>query len=184
MGVSLGCAEEKVLGGVGVGGVSLGCAEEKVLGGVGVGGVSLGCAEKKVLGGVGVGGVSLGCAEGMVRGGHWATAIDQRQLVNSQGTDRRNGGGRRCAGYRVCLDHGAAESGTRREVGARSHYPLRCAHGDLVTYPLADLKLEVDGVVITVRAAVAERLPVSMLLGAEVAELGQLLSHHTTSQCW
>ena len=30
--LSLGCVEEKVLGGVGVGGVSLGCVEEKVLG--------------------------------------------------------------------------------------------------------------------------------------------------------
>ena len=163
MGVSLGCAEEKVLGGVGVGGVSLGCAEEKVLGGVGVGGVSLGCAEGGCVVGTGpqrsINGNSLGWIEGM--------EVDD-----------------------VVLDTGCTWTMVQRSLvpeeklvpGATIR--LRCAHGDVVTYPLADLKLEVDGVVITVRAAVAERLPVSMLLGTEVAELGQLLSHHTTSQCW
>ena len=42
-------------------------------------------------------------------------------------------------------------------------------------YPVADLKLEVDGVPVSVKAAVSQTLPVSVLLGTDVPELGRLL---------
>ena len=50
-----------------------------------------------------------------------------------------------------------------------------CAHGDTVLYPLAEVEMEVDGVKIGVRAAVSEKLPVPVLLGTDVPELGNLL---------
>ena len=52
---------------------------------------------------------------------------------------------------------------------------IRCAHGDTVLYPLAEVKMEVDGRQIQVEAAVSDTLPVSVLLGTDVAELGELL---------
>ena len=42
-------------------------------------------------------------------------------------------------------------------------------------YPLADVQLEVDGLDLTVEAAVSETLPSSVLLGTDVAELATLL---------
>ncbi len=52
---------------------------------------------------------------------------------------------------------------------------IRCAHGDTVLYPLAKVTLEVDGFPLLVEAAVSETLPVSVLLGTDVPELGSLL---------
>ena len=52
---------------------------------------------------------------------------------------------------------------------------VRCAHGDTVLYPLAKIDLELDGVNVSVKAAVADKLPASVLLGTDVPELGRLL---------
>jgi transposase InsO family protein len=52
---------------------------------------------------------------------------------------------------------------------------LQGVHGDVVSYPLAEVEVTVDKHVHTVRAAVSERLPVSMLLGRDVPELLELL---------
>ena len=52
---------------------------------------------------------------------------------------------------------------------------IRCAHGDTVLYPIADVEMEVGGRRIQVEAAVSDTLPVSVLLGTDVAELGNLL---------
>lgn len=41
---------------------------------------------------------------------------------------------------------------------------LRCAHGDTVTYPLAAVRLKIDGISVPVTAAVAKRLPASILM--------------------
>ena len=49
---------------------------------------------------------------------------------------------------------------------------IRCAHGDSVLYPLANVDLVVDGVPLTVEAAV---LPVSVLLGTDVPELAKFV---------
>ena len=48
---------------------------------------------------------------------------------------------------------------------------IQCAHGDVVTYPLAAVKITVGGKEIIVHAAVAKSLPVAALLGWDVPEL-------------
>ena len=52
---------------------------------------------------------------------------------------------------------------------------VRCARGDTTLYPLAEVDMELEGVQIRVKAAVADWLPVSVLLGTDVPELGRLL---------
>ena len=58
---------------------------------------------------------------------------------------------------------------------------LRCAHGDTVLYPLAEVTMKVGGVGIQVQAAVSDTLPVSVLLGTDVPELGRLLRENPNS---
>jgi predicted aspartyl protease len=50
-----------------------------------------------------------------------------------------------------------------------------CAHGDVSLYPLAEVNLEFEGIQMRVKAAVSDSLPVSVLLGTDVPELGRLL---------
>ena len=38
---------------------------------------------------------------------------------------------------------------------------IRCAHGDTVLYPLAEVEMVVDGIPLQVEAAVSDTLPVS-----------------------
>lgn len=45
----------------------------------------------------------------------------------------------------------------------------------IIVYPLADVEMEVGGVSVGVRAAISERLPVSVLLVTDIPELGRLL---------
>jgi predicted aspartyl protease len=59
---------------------------------------------------------------------------------------------------------------------------IRCAHGDTVLYPVANIRLEVAGQSIEVTAAVSSTLPVSVLLGTDVAQLSELLSGEMTRQ--
>jgi len=49
---------------------------------------------------------------------------------------------------------------------------IRCAHGDTVLYPVAKVELKVDGLQVSVEAAVSRTLPV---LGADMPELQKLL---------
>ena len=53
---------------------------------------------------------------------------------------------------------------------------LRCAHGDTVLYPMANVNMEVNGITLGVRTALSNTLPVLVLLGTDVPQLGQLLS--------
>ena len=53
---------------------------------------------------------------------------------------------------------------------------VRCAHGDTVMYPMADICVELDGYTIDTLAAVSDTLPMDVLLGTDVPELGRLLS--------
>ena len=52
---------------------------------------------------------------------------------------------------------------------------LHCAHGNTVLYPLADMNVNVNGIEILVRAALPEALPVLVLLGTDIPQLGHLL---------
>ena len=60
---------------------------------------------------------------------------------------------------------------------------IHCAHGDKVLYPVARLNLEVEGVPVAIKAAVAKNPPVSVLLGTDVPELGKLLGLKPKSRC-
>ena len=53
---------------------------------------------------------------------------------------------------------------------------VRCAHGDTVMYPMADICVELDGCTIDTVTAVSDTLPMDVLLGTDVPELGRLLS--------
>ena len=52
----------------------------------------------------------------------------------------------------------------------------RCAHEDTVMYSMADICVELDGCTIDMVAAVSDTLPMDVLLGTDVPELGRLLS--------
>ena len=52
---------------------------------------------------------------------------------------------------------------------------IHCVQGDTVLYPVARLNLDVEGVPVAIKAAVAKNLPVSVLLGTDVSELGKKL---------
>ena len=54
---------------------------------------------------------------------------------------------------------------------------IQCVHGNVVTYPLTRIELEVKGRALTVKAAVSDTLPQSVLLGTDVhvPDLSELL---------
>ena len=88
----------------------------------------------------------------------------------------------------ILLDTGCSRTMVKRSLVPKEKVPegdavtIRCAHGDTVLYPLADLELEIDGLPIKVEAAVSETLPVAVLLGRDVPELTQLLGAKDESQ--
>ena len=88
----------------------------------------------------------------------------------------------------VVLDTGCACTMVRQDLVPKERLVagatirLRCAHGDVVTYPLATVKLDIEGVVLPATAAVAEKLPISVLLGTDVPELGKLLNQPPQEQ--
>ncbi len=87
----------------------------------------------------------------------------------------------------ILLDTGCSRTMVRRELVPEGKFlegeavTVRCAHGDMVLYPLAEVELELEGRKRTVKAAVSETLPVSVLLGTDVPELGQLLRVNPSS---
>ena len=52
---------------------------------------------------------------------------------------------------------------------------IRCAQGNNELYPVAKVTMEVEGAPLQVEAAVSDTLPVAVLLGTDVPELGDLL---------
>ena len=59
---------------------------------------------------------------------------------------------------------------------------LRCAHGDIVLYPLAEVDMEVDGVPVRVEAALCSTLLMSVLMGTDVPEFSRLLGEPSGRQ--
>ena len=82
----------------------------------------------------------------------------------------------------VLLDTGSARTLVRKElvpegkVLKEETVAVRCAHGESVRYPLAELEIAVGGKTMTIRAGVSDRLPVQLLLGRDVPELFSLLA--------
>ena len=59
---------------------------------------------------------------------------------------------------------------------------IRCAHGDIILYPLACVHLSIGEKKISVKAAVSHILPVAVLLGTDVEELSELLGQAVTME--
>ena len=52
---------------------------------------------------------------------------------------------------------------------------IRCAHGNTLWYPLAEVEIKIGGQELKVEAAVSDTLPMSVLLGTDVPALTELL---------
>ena len=82
----------------------------------------------------------------------------------------------------ILLDTGCSRTMVRRKFVPQSKMlegeavPIRCAHGDVVLYPLALVQVAIDGKKMEVKAAVSETLPLDMLLGKDVPEFFDLLN--------
>ena len=81
----------------------------------------------------------------------------------------------------IVLDTGCSRTLVRSDLLREKDFSqgdtvtVQCAHGDVVTYPLARVELEVEGRVLTVEAAVSDTLPQLVLLGTNVKDLSELL---------
>ena len=78
------------------------------------------------------------------------------------------------------LDTGAARTLVREDFlqpdyQKQGEVTIRCAHGDSITYPLADVRVSVGKERFAVRAAVSKTLPASVLLGRDNPGLMALL---------
>ena len=86
----------------------------------------------------------------------------------------------------IVLDTGCSRTMVRKDLVPEGKIieedavTIRCAHGDTILYPVAQLELEVDGLPLCVEAAVSKSLPAPVLLGSDVAELHQLLGESLT----
>ena len=80
----------------------------------------------------------------------------------------------------ILLDTGSARTLVKRDLVpdlkvGDGEIAIRCAHGDIATYPLASVEIAVGGKEFVVEAAVSETLPVSVLLGGDVPELVKMV---------
>ena len=81
----------------------------------------------------------------------------------------------------ILLDTGCSKTLVQRELVLQEkifpeQVPIRCAHGDTVMYPLANIEVQLGCVTFMVEAAVSDCLPVSILLGTDVPSLVELLN--------
>ena len=81
----------------------------------------------------------------------------------------------------IVVDTGSSRTLVRRDLVPKEkmtggEVPVRCAHGDIVSYPLAQVEVRVGGSQYLLEAAVSERLPVAVLLGRDVPGLANLLN--------
>ena len=60
-------------------------------------------------------------------------------------TGGRPGGARHPIGYRMHSDHGARRFGPPHKFLEGVSVIIKCAHSDVVLYPLANVDMEVDG---------------------------------------
>ena len=69
---------------------------------------------------------------------------------------------------------------------------VRCVHWDTVSYPLAEVQMQLTGVEITLKASVSEKVPIPIVLRTAMLCLGELLQQmlwapHTqevVGHCW
>ncbi|KAL5506631.1 hypothetical protein EMCRGX_G008328 [Ephydatia muelleri] len=87
----------------------------------------------------------------------------------------------------IVLDTGCSKTMIRRDLVPTTKIlddavTVQCAHGDTVAYPLAVVELTVDGLPLTVEAALSDTLPTAVLLGRDVPELKELLGGHRAKE--
>ncbi len=81
----------------------------------------------------------------------------------------------------ILLDTGCSRTLVRSDLASADKLlegeavTIRCAHGDTVLYPLAEVSIEVEGVPIQLEAAVSEMLTVSVLGLGELCSKNSLL---------
>ena len=81
----------------------------------------------------------------------------------------------------IVLDTGCSRTLVRSDLLREKDFSrgetitVQCAHGDVVTYPLARVELEVEGRALIVETAVSNTLPQSVLLRTDVPDLSELL---------
>ena len=81
----------------------------------------------------------------------------------------------------ILLDMGCTRTMIRKDLVPKEcllpgkAVTILCAHGDMALYPLARVRIEVEGVGMEADAAVSESLPVAALLGTDAPQLGRLL---------
>ena len=81
----------------------------------------------------------------------------------------------------ILLDTGCTQTMVRGDLVSQDQViqgeaaTIRCVHGDNVLYPMADVTINLEALNLTVRAAVSKTLPMSVLLGTDVPQLGALL---------
>ncbi|KAL5509796.1 hypothetical protein EMCRGX_G005226 [Ephydatia muelleri] len=92
-----------------------------------------------------------------------------------------------CLVSRILLDTGCSRTMVRRQFVPQEKFlegkwvSIRCVHGDTVLYPLADIKLVVEGIPVQVEAAVADSLPVEVILGTDASRMTELLGRRAGS---
>ena len=59
---------------------------------------------------------------------------------------------------------------------------IQCAHGDAIAYPLADIKLEIQGKPVLVNEAVSDTLPQSVLVGTDVPGMLEMLQMRQSTE--
>ena len=80
----------------------------------------------------------------------------------------------------IVLDTGCSRTLVRQDLvppekRTGGEVSVRCAHGDVVSYQLANVEMEVEGQPMHVEVGVAPNLPVPVLLGTDVPGLVELL---------
>ena len=60
---------------------------------------------------------------------------------------------------------------------------IQCAHGDVIAYPLAAIELEIQGKTVLVNAAVLDTLPQSVLVGADVPGMLEMVQRKGRNLC-
>eukprot|EP00731_Ephydatia_muelleri_P021055 Em0013g782a len=108
------------------------------------------------------------------KGSSWSKGLpgDMRREGTVNGRSAKN----------IMLDTGCSRTMVHRNLVSEAQIldgesaVVRCAHGDSVLYPMAEVNIEVDGCTISAVAAVSDTLPMDVLLGTDVPELGKLLS--------
>ena len=113
--------------------------------------------------------ISRNCPSNVLCCVGWKESLRRAGLVNSHKVSD------------IMLDTGCSRTMVHGDLVSREQLiegkatAVRCAHGDTVLYPMAEVEMEVDGCTIHTVAAVCNTLPMDVLLGTDVAELDSLL---------